>query len=204
MSEEIKVLVADDQALVRGGLVAMLNLERDLRVVAEVGSGAQVLAEAVRTGADVALLDVQMPEVDGLAAAAELHSRLPSCRVIMCTTFGRPGYLARAMAAGAAGFVLKDAPPEQLVDAIRRVHAGLRAVDPALAAESLATGASPLTEREREVLLEARRGGTAAEIARALRLSNGTVRNHLSSAIGKTGASSGADAARIADNNGWL
>jgi two-component system response regulator DesR len=198
------VLLADDQALVRGALAAMLSLENDIEVVAEVGAGDEVLAAAQRVKPDVALLDVQMPGKDGLVAAAELRNALPSCWVVMCTTFGRPGYLARAMAAGAAGFVLKDAPPEQLVDAIRRVHAGLRAVDPALAAESLATGASPLTEREREVLLEARRGGTAAEIARALRLSNGTVRNHLSSAIGKTGASSGADAARIADNNGWL
>jgi two-component system response regulator DesR len=200
----IKVLVADDQALVRGGLVAMLNLESDLTVVAEVSSGDEVLPSAVRTQPDVALLDVQMPGINGLTAAAQLHSRIPSCRVIMCTTFGRPGYLTRAMAAGATGFVLKDAPPEQLVDAIRRVHAGLHAVDPTLAAESLATGSSPLTNRERDVLHAARRGQTATEIAKTLHLSSGTVRNHLSSAIGKTSAASGADAARIADDNGWL
>lgn len=200
----IKILVADDQALVRGGLVAMLNLESDLHVVAEVSSGAEVVPAAERTAPDVALLDVQMPEVDGITAAARLRERLPGCRVIMCTTFGRPGYLTRALAAGATGFVLKDAPPEQLVDAIRRVHAGLRAVDPELATASLTTGISPLTDRERDVLRAARRGATATEIAAALHLSGGTVRNHLSSAIGKTGASSGADAARIAEDNGWL
>jgi two-component system, NarL family, response regulator DesR len=204
MSEQITVLVADDQALVRGGIVAMLELEPDLRVVAEAGTGDEVLAEAVAKKPDVALVDVQMPGMDGLEAAAALRDRVPGCRVVICTTFGRPGYLTRAMAAGAAGFVLKDSPPEQLVDAIRRVHAGLRAVDPVLAAESLASGTSPLTERERDVLREARRGRTAAEIARALHLSSGTVRNHLSAAIGKTGAASGSDAARIADDNGWL
>jgi two-component system, NarL family, response regulator DesR len=204
MSDVITILVADDQALVRGGLVAMLNLEPDLRVVAEVSDGDQVVAAATEARPDVALLDVQMPGTDGIAAAAELRQHLPSCRVIICTTFGRPGYFARAMAAGATGFVLKDAPPEHLVDAIRRVHAGLRAVDPELAAESMATGVSPLTERERDVLRSARQGRTATEIAKALHLSNGTVRNHLSSAIGKTNAVNGADAARIADNNGWL
>ncbi|MEO7193889.1 MAG: response regulator transcription factor [Pseudonocardiaceae bacterium] len=200
----IRVLVADDQALVRGGLVAMLNLETDLHVVAEVASGEEVLLAATGTQADVALLDVQMPGKDGLTAAAELRTGLPSCRVIICTTFGRPGYFARAMATGATGFLLKDAPPEHLVDAIRRVHAGLRVVDPELAAESLAIGVNPLTDREREVLRTARKGHTATEIAKVLHLSNGTVRNHLSSAIGKTNAVNGADAARIADNNGWI
>ncbi|HTF47399.1 MAG TPA: response regulator transcription factor [Pseudonocardia sp.] len=200
----IKVLVADDQALVRGGLVAMLNLEPDLTVVAEVSTGDEVLPAAARAQPDVALLDVQMPGTDGLTAAAELRRVRPSCKVIICTTFGRPGYFARAMAAGATGFVLKDAPPEHLVEAIRRVHAGLRVVDPDLAAESLATGVNPLTDRERDVLRTARQGRTATEIAKVLHLSNGTVRNHLSSAIGKTNAASGADAARIADNNGWL
>jgi two-component system response regulator DesR len=204
----IKILVADDQALVRGGLVAVLNLESDLRVVAEVAHCGEVLAAARRTDPDVALLDVQMPGdealPDGLAVAAALRKAVPGCRVIICTTFGRPGYFARAMAAGAAGFVLKDAPPESLVEGIRRVHAGLRAVDPELAAESLAIGINPLTEREREVLRAARLGRGAAEIAKALHMSHGTVRNHLSSAIGKTDAANGADAARIADNNGWL
>lgn len=200
----IRVLLADDQALVRGALAAMLGLERDIEVVAQVGSGDDVLSAAREHHPDVALLDVQMPGKDGLDAAAELHTALPSCRVIVCTTFGRPGYLSRAMAAGAAGFVVKDAPPENLVDAVRRVHAGLRVVDPVLAAESLATGSSPLTSREREVLLAARDGGTVAEVARAVHLSEGTVRNHLSAAIGKTAARTRADAIRRAEDQGWL
>ncbi|HEX7660497.1 MAG TPA: response regulator transcription factor [Pseudonocardiaceae bacterium] len=200
----IRVLLADDQALVRGALAAMLNLEHDIEVVAEVGSGDDVLAAARETKPDVALLDVQMPGKDGLAAAAELRDALPSCRVVMCTTFGRPGYLARAMAAGAAGFVVKDAPPEQLADAVRRVHNGLRVVDPVLAAESLARGLSPLTDRERDVLLAARDGGTVADIAKILSLSEGTVRNHLSSAISKTGARTRAEAGRLAEECGWL
>jgi two-component system response regulator DesR len=200
----IRVLLADDQALVRGALAAMLSIESDIEVVAEVGSGDEVVAAAQRTSPDVALLDVQMPGKDGLTAAAELRKAMPGCRVVVCTTFGRPGYLARAMAAGAAGFVVKDAPPEQLVEAVRRVHAGLRVVDPALAAESLASGASPLTEREREVLLAASDGGTVSDVARTLHLSEGTVRNHLSSAIGKTGARTRAEAARLAEDRGWL
>jgi two-component system response regulator DesR len=200
----IRVLLADDQALVRGALAAMLSIESDIEVVAEVGSGDEVVPAAQRTNPDVALLDVQMPGKDGLTAAAELRKAMPACRVVVCTTFGRPGYLARAMAAGAAGFVVKDAPPEQLVEAVRRVHAGLRVVDPALAAESLASGASPLTEREREVLLAASDGGTVSDVARTLHLSEGTVRNHLSSAIGKTGARTRAEAARLAEDRGWL
>lgn len=200
----IRVLLADDQALVRGALAAMLSIESDIEVVAEVGSGDEVVPAAQRSRPDVALLDVQMPGKDGLTAAAELRKAMPGCRVVVCTTFGRPGYLARAMAAGAAGFVVKDAPPEQLVEAVRRVHAGLRVVDPALAAESLASGASPLTEREREVLLAASDGGTVSDVARTLHLSEGTVRNHLSSAIGKTGARTRAEAARLAEDRGWL
>lgn len=200
----IKVLLADDQALVRGALAAMLGLEPDITVVAEVGSGDAVLPAARRTHPDVALLDVQMPGLDGLAAAASLRAELPACRVLICTTFGRPGYLARAMATGAAGFLVKDAPPEQLVDAVRRVHAGLRVVDPALAAESLTSGTSPLTSREHEVLVAAATGGTVTELARRLHLSAGTVRNHLSAAIGKTGARTRAEAVRIAENHGWL
>ncbi len=200
----IRVLIADDQALVRGALVALLRLEHDIEVVAEVGSGAEAVAAASAHAPDVALLDVQMPGMDGLTAAAELRTAAPQCRVIVCTTFGRPGYLARAMTAGAAGFVVKDAPPEQLVDAVRRVHAGLRVVDPVLAAESLASGRSPLTPREREVLLAAARGGTVAEVAKLVHLTQGTVRNHLSAAIGKTGARTSADAIRLAEERGWL
>ncbi|MGH3495182.1 MAG: response regulator, partial [Sciscionella sp.] len=150
----ITVLLADDQALVRGALASLLRLESDISVVGETGSGEEVLDLALAAKPDVALLDVQMPGKDGLTVAAELRNALPDCRVIICTTFGRPGYLTRAMSAGAAGFVVKNAPPEQLIDAVRRVHSGLRVVDPALAAESLASGASPLTEREREVLRE--------------------------------------------------
>ncbi|OXM62035.1 MULTISPECIES: response regulator transcription factor [Amycolatopsis] len=200
----IRVLLADDQAMVRGALATVLGLEPDIEVVGQVGSGDEVLAAATETAPDVALLDVQMPGKDGLTAAAELHAALPSCRIIVCTTFGRPGYLARAMAAGAAGFVVKDSPPEQLVDAVRRVHTGLRVVDPALAAESLATGASPLTPREHEVLRAAGDGGTVSDVARRLHLSEGTVRNHLSAAIGKTGARTRAEAVRLAEERGWL
>ncbi len=200
----IRVLLADDQALVRGALAAMLGLEHDIEVVAQVGSGDEVGPAADRTRPDVALLDVQMPGLDGLAAAQRLTAALPSCRVIILTTFGRPGYLARAMRAGAVGFVVKDAPPEQLADAVRRVHAGLRVVDPTLAAESLSGGASPLTERERDVLVAAADGATVADVAARLHLSEGTVRNHLSAAIGKTEARTRAEAVRIADQRGWL
>jgi two-component system response regulator DesR len=200
----IRVLLADDQALVRGALATMLGLEPDIEVVAQVSSGEEVLAAARTSSPDVALLDVQMPGKDGISAAAELHLALPKCRIVVCTTFGRPGYLSRAMAAGAVGFVVKDAPPEALVDAVRRVHAGLRVVDPALAAESLATGQSPLTEREWDVLRVASSGGTIADVARVLSLSQGTVRNHLSSAIGKTGARTRAEAAKVAEDRGWL
>ncbi|WP_372665866.1 response regulator transcription factor [Amycolatopsis kentuckyensis] len=200
----IRVLLADDQALVRGALASMLRLEPDIDVVAEVGSGLDVGPAARRTTPDVALLDVQMPGRDGLAVTAELRHAMPTCRVLICTTFSRPGYLARAMSAGAAGFVVKDSRPEQLLNAIRRVHAGLRFIDPALAAESLATGTSPLTDREADVLRATAEGGTVADIARALDLTPGTVRNHLSSAIGKTEARTRAEAARLAETNGWL
>jgi two-component system response regulator DesR len=200
----IRLLLADDQALVRGAMAALLDMEADLKVVAEVGRGDEVL-DAVRDhGVDVALLDVEMPGMDGVAAARELHRAVPGCRVLMVTTFGRAGYLRQAMAAGASGFIVKDTPARQLADAVRRVHEGLRVVDPALAAQSLAQGDSPLTERESDVLRSARDGGTVADIARDLHLSEGTVRNHLSSAIGKTGARTRAEAVRLAVDNGWL
>ena len=200
----IKLLLADDQALVRGALAALLNLEPDLEVVAEVGRGDEVVPEARRTRPDVALLDVEMPGLDGIAATAAVRAAVPACKVLVVTTFGRPGYLRRAMAAGASGFVVKDTPARQLADAVRRVAAGLRVVDPTLAAETLASGDSPLTPREVDVLRSARTGGTVADIAAALSLSEGTVRNHLSSAIGKTGARTRAEAVRLADENGWL
>lgn len=204
MTVPIRLLLADDQALVRGALAALLSLEPDLTVVAEVGRGDEVLEAARRTRPDVALLDVEMPGLDGIAVAAALRGELPDCRVLVVTTFGRPGYLRRAMEAGAGGFVVKDTPARQLADAVRRVHAGLRVVDPTLAAETLASGHSPLTERETEVLRAARSGEPAGALARTLHLSEGTVRNHLSAAIGKTGARTRAEAVRIAEENGWL
>jgi two-component system response regulator DesR len=200
----IRLVLADDQALVRGALAALLALESDLDVVAEVGRGDEVVAAAVREKADVVLMDVEMPGLDGIAATAALRKALPSCRVLVVTTFGRPGYLRRAVEAGASGFVVKDTPARQLAEAVRRVHAGLRVLDPALAEESLVSGASPLTARETEVLRAARDHGTVADVAAALHLSEGTVRNHLSAAIGKTGARNRTEAVRTAEQQGWL
>jgi two-component system, NarL family, response regulator DesR len=200
----IRLLLADDQSLVRGALAALLSLESDLEVVAEVERGDLVVPAACDVRPDVAVLDIEMPGLDGIAATAALREALPACRVLVVTTFGRPGYLRRAMEAGASGFLVKDAPAAQLADAIRRVHQGLRVVDPALAAETLATGESPLTGRERDVLVAARSGGTVADIARLLVLSEGTVRNYLSSAMGKTGARTRAEAVLIAEERGWL
>lgn len=200
----IRLLVADDQALVRGALVALLGLESDIEVVAEVGRGDEVVSAAQRVKPDVALLDVDMPGIDGIAAAGLLKAALPACQILMVTTFGRPGYLRRAMQAGASGFVVKDTPARQLADAVRTIAAGRRVVDPNLAAESLMSGDSPLTERETDVLGVARAGGSIADIARSLHLSEGTVRNYLSSAIGKTNARNRADAVLIAQENGWL
>jgi two-component system response regulator DesR len=200
----IRLLLADDQALVRGAMAALLGMESDLEVVAEVGRGDEVLAAVRDHAVDVALLDVEMPGLDGVSAARLVASQAPTCRTLVVTTFGRAGYLRQAMAAGASGFIVKDTPARLLADAVRRVHQGLRVVDPQLAADSLAYGDSPLTERETEVLRAARAGATAAEIARALHLSEGTVRNHLSAAIGKTGARNRADAVRVAVENGWL
>lgn len=200
----IRLLIADDQALVRGALSALLGLESDIEVVAEVGRGDEVVDAALAAHPDVAMVDIEMPGLDGIAAAAALRAALPECRVLIVTTFGRPGYLTRAMRAGASGFVVKDTPAAQLADAVRRVAQGLRVVDPVLAADSLAQGDSPLTERETDVLAAAQTGGSIADIARLLHLSEGTVRNHLSAAIGKTGARNRADAARLAQENGWL
>jgi len=200
----VRLLLADDQALVRGALAALLQLEPDLEVVGEVSRGDEIVAAALELRPDVALIDVEMPGIDGIAATADLRRRLPECRVLIVTTFGRPGYLRRAMAAGASGFVVKDTPARQLADAVRRVHAGLRVVDPALAAETLTSGDSPLTPRETDLLRAAREGGTVADLARVLQLSEGTVRNYLSSAMGKTGARTRAEAVRIAEESGWL
>lgn len=200
----VRVLLADDQALVRGALAALLSLEKDIDVVAEVDRGDAVVAAAREHQAEVCLLDIEMPGMDGIEAAAAVRDGVPGCRSLIVTTFGRPGYVSRAMAAGASGFVVKDTPAAELAEAVRRVHAGLRVVDPTLATETLAGGSSPLTEREREVLSIALLGGTVAQIAGQVHLSQGTVRNHLSSAIGKTNASTRAEAARVAHENGWL
>jgi two-component system, NarL family, response regulator DesR len=200
----IRLLLADDQELVRSALCALLDLEEDFEVVASVGRGDEVTQAAKEHRPDVALLDIEMPGLDGLAAAAVLADQLPSCRVVILTTFGRAGYLRRAMEAGAVGFVVKDAPAEVLAAAIRRVMAGERVVDPQLAAATLATGDSPLTPRERDVLSVARSGASVAEIAATLYLSEGTVRNYLSAAIAKTSARNRLEALRVADERGWL
>ncbi len=200
----IRLLLADDQALVRGALTALLNLEPDFEVVSEVGSGDAVVAAVLEHHPDVALIDVEMPGLDGISATAEVRAAAPDTRVLIVTTFGRPGFLRRALQAGASGFVVKDTPASQLADAVRRIHQGLRVVDPALATDSLVAGESPLTARESDVLRAARTGSSVAAMARALFLSEGTVRNHLSAAIGKTGAGNRAEAVLIAEGNGWL
>ncbi len=200
----IRVLVAEDQSMVRGALRALLDLEEDITVVAEVGRGDQVLAAAREHAPDVALLDIEMPGQDGVEAARELAAELPAVRAVVLTTFGRPGFLRRAMEVGAAGFLVKDAPVAELARAIRAVVAGERVIDRELAAAALALGATPLSAREADVLREAADGATVADIARRLFLSEGTVRNYLSSAIGKTGARTRVEAARVAADKGWL
>jgi two-component system response regulator DesR len=200
----IRVLLADDQALVRGALAALLDLEPDLTVVGEVGRGDEVVAAVASCRPDIVVMDVDMPGLDGIAATARLRAAAPGVRVLVVTTFGRPGYLRRALQAGAAGFVVKDTPARSLADAVRRVHAGMRVVDPSLAADSLVSGESPLTAREADALRAALRGGSVSDIAQLVHLTEGTVRNHLSAAIGKTAGRNRADAARIADENGWL
>ena len=197
----IRVLIADDQELVRAGLAALLNLEEDIEVVAQLASG-EGCADAVQEhGVDVALLVLEMPGVDGIAATGELAGL---CKVLIVTTFGRAGYLQRAMEAGASGFMVKDAPAEQLAEAIRKVAGGANAVDPGLAAEALVAGINPLTERERDILRIALSGASVKHIAGELYLSPGTVRNHLSSAIGKTATTNRTEAARVAQAKGWL
>ncbi|WP_245632914.1 response regulator transcription factor [Alicyclobacillus kakegawensis] len=200
----IRVLLAEDQAMVRGALRALLSLEHDILVVAEASRGDEVLSAALATNPDVALIDIEMPGSDGLTAAAELHKHLPDCRILILTPFGRPGYLRQALDGGAIGFMVKDAPASELAVAIRRAVAGDRVIDPHLAASALSVGPNPLTERERIVLGAAAGGATIADISRALHLSEGTIRNYLSSAIQKTGARNRVEAAYIAEQNGWL
>ena len=200
----IRVLIAEDQSMVRGALRALLELEEDLAVVAEVGRGDEVVDAAREHRPDVALLDIEMPGCDGIEAARALAGAVPDCRAVVLTTFGRPGFLRRAMEVGAAGFLVKDAPVAELARAIRAVVAGERVIDRDLAAAALALGATPLSAREADVLREAADGATVADISRRLFLSEGTVRNYLSSAIGKTGARTRVEAARVAEDKGWL
>ncbi len=200
----IRVLLAEDQAMVRGALAALLTLEGDIEIIAEVGRGDEVVSAALNTHPDVALLDIEMPGCDGITAAAALHAQLPSCKVLILTTFGRPGYLRQAMESGVVGFLLKDAPAAQLATAIRRAVAGERVVDPVLAMAALSEGNNPLTKQERTVLAAATRGASIAEIATSLFLSEGTVRNYLSVAIQKLGAHNRIEAAHIAEQKGWL
>ncbi|WLQ40871.1 response regulator transcription factor [Streptomyces laculatispora] len=200
----IRLLLAEDQSMVREALAALLGLEPDIEVVAQVARGDEVLAAAREHDVDVALLDIEMPGMTGIEAAAELHRELPDVKVVVVTTFGRPGYLRRAMESGADAFLVKDAPASQLAEAVRRVLTGERVIDPTLAAAALADGASPLTDREREVLRSAADGSINAEIAAALHLSQGTVRNYLSMAIQKMAARNRAEAVRTAREKGWL
>ena len=203
--KRIRILLAEDQAMIREALATLLNLEPDMSVVGQVGRGDEVVAAVdALGGVDVALLDIEMPGLDGLTAAAQLRRRHPETKVVVLTTFGRPGFLRRAMEAGAAAFMVKDAPAARLAEAVRRVLAGERVIDPDLAAAALADGINPLTSRERDVLAASSDGSVNAEIAVKLSLSEGTVRNYLSACIQKTGARNRAEAVRIAQEKGWL
>lgn len=217
----IRVLVADDQAMIRGALAGLLDLERDIEVVAQAADGVQAIEELARlvgssgssdpsdpargsAPVNVAIIDIEMPRMDGITATQAIRSRFPGVRVLIVTTFGRPGYLQRALDAGATGFMVKDAPVETLADGVRTVAAGGRAIDQSLALEALSTGSSPLTEREADVLREVEGGGTIADIAHSLGLSQGTVRNHVSSSMLKMDARTRAEAASLARAAGWL
>ena len=217
----IRVLVADDQAMIRGALAGLLDLESDIEVVAQAADGAQALEELARlvgssgspdpsdparasAPVDVAIIDIEMPRMDGITATQAIRAHFPGVRVLIVTTFGRPGYLQRALDAGATGFMVKDAPVETLADGVRTVAAGGRAIDQSLALEALSAGSSPLTDREADVLREVEGGGTIADIARSLGLSQGTVRNHVSSSMLKMDARTRAEAASLARAAGWL
>ena len=200
----IRVMIAEDQTMVRGALAALLSLEEDVEIVAEASRGDEVIPTALDALPDVALLDIEMPGGDGLSAAAALKKKLSSCRIIILTTFGRAGYLRRAMQSGAVGFLLKDAPASELASAIRRVVAGERVVDPGLAVAALSEGDNPLTDRERDVLAASTDGATIDDVATKLYLSEGTVRNYLSTAIKKLGARNRVEAAHLAEEKGWL
>ncbi|NLE97184.1 MAG: response regulator transcription factor [Propionibacterium sp.] len=204
-----RIVVADDQALIRSAVAAMLLLEDDLDVVGQAGDCGEALRVVTETQPDVCLLDVQMPAggldiEDGIGVIPLIRAASPGTRILMVTTFGRPGYLRRALEAGAAGFMVKDSPADELIEGVRRVAQGLRVVDAELAAASLNLGSSPLTEKEADVLEAAAGGASTSEIARRVHLSEGTVRNYLSSAIGKLGARNRAEAISVATDNGWL
>jgi two-component system response regulator DesR len=201
---KIRVLIAEDQTMLRGALTALLSMEPDITVIAQASNGREAHKLTLTLAPDVVVTDIEMPEMTGLEFAAALKDTSSKARVIILTTFARPGYLRRALDAGACGYLLKERPASELAEAIRRVHAGLRAVDPALAAEAWSAGQDPLTDRERAVLQRAADGRSSADIAADLRLSEGTVRNYLSEAIAKLGAANRIDAARIARSRGWL
>jgi two-component system response regulator DesR len=200
----IRVLLAEDQAMIREALAALLSFEDDIEVVAQVGRGDEVTSAARDSKPDVALLDIEMPGMDGLTAAAALHAANPGTKIVILTTFGRPGYLRRAMESGVSGYIVKDSPADRLAQTIRDVLHGQRVIDPDLAAAALAEGASPLTPRERDVLAASQDGATIAQIAASVYLSEGTVRNYLSACIQKTGARNRTEALRIAEERGWL
>jgi two-component system response regulator DesR len=206
MSEgkKIRVLLAEDMHMIRGALVALLSLEPDIEVVAQVDRGTAILEAALRTRPDVAILDIGLPELDGISAAAILHEKMPECRTLVLTSHGQPGNLLRALKEHVRGFLLKDVPPERLANALRAIVAGQRVLDPELVAAAVEAGASPLTERETEVLRVAEEGLSTKEIGRRLNLSGATVRNYLSNALSKLGARNRLEALRIARNAGWL
>ena len=204
MSPSIRVVLAEDQAMVLGALSALLELEADISVIATTANGREAFEAVSRMKPDVLVTDIEMPHMTGLELAANLVANHPNVRTIILTTFARPGYLRRALDAGARGYLLKDRPAKELADAVRRVHRGMRVVDPALAAEAWNAELDPLTDRERQILQRAGDGRNSTEIATELHLSEGTVRNYLSEAIAKLGASNRVDAARIARTNGWL
>ncbi|WP_188192012.1 response regulator transcription factor [Nonomuraea sp. SYSU D8015] len=200
----VRILIAEDMRILRETLAALLELEDDLEIVAELASGDQIVPAALQHRPDVAVIDIDLPGTDGLTAAAELHRRLPECRTLILTGLGRPGTLRRALAAHVSGFIVKDAPSQELVDAVRRVAAGDRVIDAKLALAALETAGNPLSAREAEVLKRHATGASAAEIAAEMHLSYGTVRNYLASAVTKLGARNRVDAARIAEEAGWL